>query len=110
MADALAAEQKNLAAHYGVQSADYTFVDGSGGGDTSATPVAVTNFLRDRTMRPTYQTFFDSLPVLAVDGSLSFVTNFESDTILAGAKGQVHAKTGTFVSAIRPACYLSVRR
>jgi len=32
-----------------------------------------------------------------VDGSLSFVTDFEADSTLAGAKGQVHAKTGTFV-------------
>ena len=97
MTDALAAERKNLAAHYGLQPTEYTFVDGSGGGETSATPMAVTQFLRDRTTRPTFQTLFDSLPILAVDGSLGFVTNFESDSALSGAKGNVHAKTGTFV-------------
>ena len=99
MTDALAAEQKILAAHYGIQPTEYSFVDGSGGGNTSATPIAVTDFLRDRTTRPTFQIFFDSLPILAVDGSLVFVTNFESDPTLADAKGKVHAKTGTFVEA-----------
>lgn len=98
MPDALAVEQKNLAAHYRIQPTEYSFFDGSGGGDSSATPIAVTDFLRGRITRPTYQTFFDSLPILAVDGSLVFVTNFESDSALAGAKGNVHAKTGTFVA------------
>jgi D-alanyl-D-alanine carboxypeptidase len=74
-------------------------MDGSGGGNTSATPIAVTDFLHDRITRPTFQTFLDSLPILAVDGSLVFVTNFESDPTLADAKGNVHAKTGTFVEA-----------
>jgi D-alanyl-D-alanine carboxypeptidase len=39
------------------------------------------------------------LPTLGLDGSLSFVTDFTADPTLAGAKGQVHAKTGTFVAA-----------
>jgi D-alanyl-D-alanine carboxypeptidase len=40
--------------------------------------------------------YFATLPILAVDGSLGFVTDFESDKTLAPAKGQVHAKTGTY--------------
>jgi D-alanyl-D-alanine carboxypeptidase len=34
---------------------------------------------------------------LGVDGSLAFVTDFKADPTLAGATGQVNAKTGTFV-------------
>ncbi|MCA9809207.1 MAG: peptidase S13, partial [Candidatus Dadabacteria bacterium] len=37
-------------------------------------------------------------PILAVDGSLGFVTDFQSDPTLAGATGQVHAKTGTYAA------------
>jgi D-alanyl-D-alanine carboxypeptidase/D-alanyl-D-alanine-endopeptidase (penicillin-binding protein 4) len=50
------------------------------------------------TRRTAYTAYFDALPILGVDGSLSFVTDFEADPTLAGAKGQVHAKTGTYVS------------
>jgi PEP-CTERM motif len=39
----------------------------------------------------------EALPSLAVDGSLAFVTDFESDSTLAGAKGKVHAKPGTYL-------------
>jgi PBP4 family serine-type D-alanyl-D-alanine carboxypeptidase len=98
MTAALAAEQTNLAANYGVPKNEYVFVDGSGGGPTTATNSAVTQFLIDMTGRATFPVFFDALPVLSVDGSLSFVTGFKSDSTLAGAAGRVHAKTGTFVS------------
>jgi len=49
--------------------------------------------------RPYAKTLVSALPVLAVDGSLSFVTDFTADHTLAGAVGQVSAKTGTFVDA-----------
>jgi len=42
-----------------------------------------------------YPDYLQLLPILAVDGSLAFVTDFESDPTLAGAKGNVYAKTGT---------------
>ena len=96
MTDALAVEKKNLATNYGVPAGQFTFVDGSGGGDTSATNIAVTQMLTALSKRPTFTVFRDSLPVLGVDGSLGFVSEFESDATLAGAKGQVHAKTGTY--------------
>jgi len=45
----------------------------------------------------TFASFFASLPLLGIDGSLATVTEFESDASLAPAKGQVRAKTGTFI-------------
>lgn len=96
MKAALAVEPKNLTANYGVPAGQFTFVDGSGGGPTTATNVAVTQMLWALERRPTSAIFRDALPVLGVDGSLGFVKDFESDPTLAGAKGQVHAKTGTY--------------
>ncbi len=96
MQSTLAAEQKNLQEHYGIGPKQYHFVDGSGGEKTTAINRAVTHMLIDMTSRPAFPQYFASLPILGVDGSLVFVTDFESDSTLAPAKGQVHAKTGTF--------------
>jgi D-alanyl-D-alanine carboxypeptidase len=97
---ALAVEQKNLAANYGIQPSEYNFVDGGGGGETTATTAAVLQMLADMYQRPVYPQYSDALPSLGVDGSLQSTTNFESDPTLAGAKGQVHAKPGTNVTAV----------
>jgi D-alanyl-D-alanine carboxypeptidase/D-alanyl-D-alanine-endopeptidase (penicillin-binding protein 4) len=96
---ALAAEQLNLAANYGIQPSEYNFLDGGGGGDTTATAVAVTQMLSAMYKRSVYPQYSDALPDLGVDGSLQTTTDFESDPTLAGAKGQVHAKAGTNVTA-----------
>ena len=48
---------------------------------------------------PASNAFLAALPVLGVDGSLAFVKSFQSDPTLAGAAGNVHAKTGTYVGA-----------
>jgi len=97
---ALAAEQQNLAANYGILPSEYNFVDGAGGGETMATPTAVIQMLADMYKRSVYPQYADALPGLGVDGSLQDTTDFESDPTLAGAKGQVHAKTGTTVTAV----------
>jgi D-alanyl-D-alanine carboxypeptidase len=97
MKSALRAEKKNLRRDYGIGPSEYFFVDGSGGGKTTATNPAVTRFLADMYTRPTFRKYFDSFPILGVDGSLATVTDFESDMTLAPAKGQVHSKTGTFI-------------
>ncbi len=97
MTDALLVERENLTSHYGIPDDEFFFVDGSGGGLTTATNPAVTKMLTDMTIRSTFPVFFDSLPILGVDGSLAFVTDFQSDPSLTGATGQVRAKTGTFV-------------
>ncbi|MBV9648320.1 MAG: D-alanyl-D-alanine carboxypeptidase [Candidatus Eremiobacteraeota bacterium] len=98
MPDALRAERENLATAYGIPSAQYHFIDGSGGGDTTATNVAVTRMLEQLAEARQHQPFFDALPVLGVDGSLAFVKAYQKDRTLAGATGQVHAKTGTYVA------------
>ncbi len=97
MESALAAEKKNLQADFGINPSDYFFIDGSGGGDTTATNPAVTHLLADMYTHPVFPQYFASFPILGVDGSLATVTDFESDTTLAPAKGQVHAKTGTYI-------------
>src|SRR4051812_27802902 len=97
MQGALAAERETLARAFGIQASSVHFIDGSGGGDTTATSPAITKLLREMSVRSIFPDYFDAQPRLGVDGSLSFVTDFEADSTLAGAKGQVHAKTGTFV-------------
>jgi D-alanyl-D-alanine carboxypeptidase len=96
MSDARRVERKNLVSHYGIPGDEFVFVDGSGGGPTTATNRAVTKMLTAMTTRSTFPVFFASLPILGVDGSLAFVTDFRSDPTLAGATGQVRAKTGTY--------------
>lgn len=99
MSASLQAEQINLADNYGIPSSEYAFVDGSGGGETKATTGAVTRLLVDMRGKPAFSAFRNALPVLAKNGSLGFVTDFEFDPTLAGAAGQVQAKTGTYVLA-----------
>lgn len=99
---ALAVERQNLVTHYGIPSSEYHFIDGSGGGDTTATNAAVTRMLVELARSPASTPFIDALPVLGVDGSLASVKDFCSDSTLAGAMGQVRAKTGTYVGASAP--------
>jgi D-alanyl-D-alanine carboxypeptidase len=97
MDDALKVERKNLGTNYGIPEDEFHFVDGSGGGPTTATNRAVATMLIDLRKKSSFAVFFDDLPKLGVDGSLGFVTDFKSDPTLAGATGKVTAKTGTFV-------------
>ena len=97
MATSLATEQQELSTTFKITPDQYHFIDGSGGGDTTAKPTAVITLLRGMRLMPDYTTYVDSLPFLGVDGSLTTVTNFEADPTLAGAKGKVYAKTGTYV-------------
>jgi len=97
MADALMAEKHTLTTAYGIDGSEFTFVDGSGGGLTAATTHAVTTFLEDMSKRPTFTAFLEAQPILGVDGSLGFVQDFAQNPSLAGAKGHVFAKTGTFI-------------
>jgi D-alanyl-D-alanine carboxypeptidase len=74
-------------------------VDGSGGGNTSAKNAAVTRILFDMTRAKAFPAYFNAIPIMGIDGSLAFVTDFECDSTLAGAKGQVHAKPGTLAES-----------
>ncbi|WP_370652245.1 D-alanyl-D-alanine carboxypeptidase/D-alanyl-D-alanine-endopeptidase [Caballeronia sp. TF1N1] len=96
MATALTTEQGELSSTFGISPDQYHFIDGSGGGDTTANAKAVITLLRAMRLKPDYATYVDTLPVLGVDGSLTTVTGFEADPTLAGAKGRVYAKTGTY--------------
>ena len=98
MPSALVAESKNLEANYGIPASDHHFVDGSGGGETTATNSAVTRMLADMTTHPDFAQYQAALPTLGVDGSLATVTAFTSDPTLAPAKGQIHAKPGTYAT------------
>ncbi|HEX3969650.1 MAG TPA: D-alanyl-D-alanine carboxypeptidase [Edaphobacter sp.] len=96
MNSALVAESKNLEINYGIPASGHHFIDGSGGGDTTATNAEVTQMLIDMSKRAAFPQYFAALPILGVDGSLASVTGFTSDRTLAPAKGQIHAKTGTY--------------
>ncbi len=98
MPAALAVERRTLARRYGIAPNQYHFVDGSGGGDSSATNGAVTRMLDAVWQSPQRDAFFNALPILGVDGSLGFVKDFQRDSSLKGATGNVRAKTGTFVA------------
>ncbi|KTD19077.1 serine-type D-Ala-D-Ala carboxypeptidase [Legionella lansingensis] len=97
MAEALAVEKSILTTHHNIPSNQFTFMDGSGGGNTTATNLVVTEWLKIMTQLPSFSAFFDALPVLGVDGSLATVTEFQTNPTLIGAKGEVHAKTGTYI-------------
>ena len=97
LATAQAVESEILAQQFGIPPSALHFVDGSGGGLTTATNEAVTSLLTKMRRRQSYSHFSDALPLLGIDGSLSFVSDFATDPTLAGAKGKVRAKTGTFV-------------
>jgi D-alanyl-D-alanine carboxypeptidase len=87
----------NLISNYGIPGDEFEFVDGSGGGLTAATNPVVIKMLLEMAARPAFPSFLHSLPILAVDGSLAFVTDFQANPTLAGATGQVSAKSGSFL-------------
>lgn len=97
---ALAAEIDTLATRFAVPVDQVHFIDGSGGGDTTATNTAVTRMLEAMAKRPSAAVFKNLQPRLGVDGSLSFVTDFAADPTLAGARGNVYGKTGTYVTGV----------
>ena len=97
MTDALAVEREVLTTVYGIPGDEFFFIDGRGGGPTTAKNPAVTKWLEIMTEQPDFPSFFNAFPILAVDGSLSFVTDFQSDPTLVGATGKVRAKTGTSI-------------
>ncbi len=96
---ALKSEQQALAERWGIASDQYHFVDGSGGGDTTATAVAVVKMLEGIAASPQAGAFYAALPNLGVDGTLAFVKAYRKDPALAGATGRVRAKTGTWVDS-----------
>jgi len=98
MDDALVVERENLTQNIGIPGNEFLFFDGSGGGPATATNKAILQMLKYNSEQSFFPEFLDALPILGVDGSLSFVTDFECDSTLSGAKGNAFAKTGTFAT------------
>lgn len=98
MDDSLIVERENLTQNIGIPGNEFLFFDGSGGGPATATNKAILQMLKYNSEQSFFPEFLDALPILGVDGSLSFVTDFEADPTLAGAKGNAFAKTGTFAT------------
>lgn len=95
--DALRVEEKNLSSHYGITPDEYHFLDGSGGGETTAVTPAVTKMLSVMSTKSDFPVYLHSLPILGVDGSLGFVTDFQSNPKLKGATGHIFAKPGSYL-------------
>jgi PBP4 family serine-type D-alanyl-D-alanine carboxypeptidase len=106
MDDALVIERENLIDNIGIPGDEFLFFDGSGGGDTTATNKAVLSMLEYISKQSFFPNYLQLLPILGVDGSLSFVTDFESDNTLAGAKGNAYAKTGTKITGSEQGLFL----
>ncbi len=97
MPAAMAEEQSFLTTQVGLNPSTYDFVDGSGGGETSATTTTVTTMLDYMLDSEVSADYVASMPSLGIDGSLGFVKDFQSNPTLNGATGKVNAKTGTYV-------------
>ncbi len=98
MQDSLALERENIIQNMGIPGDEFEFFDGSGGGPATATNKAIIQMLKYNSEQAVFPALFDALPVMGVDGSLSFVSDFATDPTLAGARGKVFAKPGTFAS------------
>ena len=106
MQDTLAIEREHLINNIGIQGDEFMFFDGSGGGDTTATNKAVIQMLEYISKQSFFPNFLELLPILGVDGSLAFLKDFKSITSLAGAEGNVFAKTGTFITGSEEGLFL----
>jgi PBP4 family serine-type D-alanyl-D-alanine carboxypeptidase len=91
--DALNVERTTLIDQYGLSGDGFDFpTNGSGSPDSRAAPATVVKLLTFMSGQKTFLPYFDSLPILGVDGSLAEI-GMDSP-----AKGKVHAKTGTFLA------------
>ncbi len=73
MEDSLMLERENLIQNVGIAGDDFLFVDGSGGGPTTATMNAVIRMLEYSSEQSFFPELFAALPVLGVDGSPTYV-------------------------------------
>jgi D-alanyl-D-alanine carboxypeptidase len=89
---ALSVERSTLVNDYGLEGSGFKFpTNGSGSPDSLASAGTTVNLLTAMMQRSTFPSYFLSLPILGVDGSLAVIgTN-------SPARGKVFAKTGTFL-------------
>jgi D-alanyl-D-alanine carboxypeptidase len=93
MQQALEAERKTLTEQDGLDGKGFYFpTNGSGSPDSEASAKTTVKLLRFMKDQPDFMPFFQSLPILGVDGSLA---DFGSNS---PARGKVFAKTGTSVA------------
>jgi PBP4 family serine-type D-alanyl-D-alanine carboxypeptidase len=94
MQEALKVERKTLTEQDGLDGKGFYFpTNGSGSPDSEASAMTTVKLLRFMKGQPDFVPFFQSLPILGVDGSLA---EFGSDS---PARGKVFAKTGTYLAA-----------
>lgn len=92
MPDALEDERSTLTDQYGLNGNGFYFpTNGSGSPDSLASATTTVDLLTFMAGQPTFPSYFDSLPILGVDGSLAEIG------IDSPARGKVFAKTGTFL-------------
>ena len=91
---ALEVERKTLTEQDGLDGKGFYFpTNGSGSPDSEASAKTTVKLLRFMKDQPDFIPFFQSLPILGVDGSLA---DFGSNS---PARGKVFAKTGTYLAA-----------
>lgn len=100
MADALKTEGNMLGSKYGISSKDTYFVDGSGGGETRATICVVAKWLASMSKEKLFSTYLDDFPNMGIDGSLSFVKDYQKEPSLKAATYHVHAKPGSYFVSV----------
>ena len=89
---ALSAERSTLVDLDGLSGDGFDFpTNGSGSPDSAAAAATTVKLLTFMTNQPTFASYFDSLPILGVDGSLAEIGTDSP------ARGKVFAKTGTFL-------------
>src|SRR5260370_12632260 len=91
--DALDVERTTLIDQFGLSGDGFDFpTNGSGSPDSRAAPTTTVMLLTFMSGRTVFLPYFDSLPILGIDGSLDEIG------MDSAAKGKVHAKTGTFLA------------
>ena len=94
--DALEAERGVLVNDFGIPGNEFDFpTNGSGSPDSRATPDAIIKLLTEMRESGVFTEYFDSLPILGVDGSLATVGLDPPNPLIQEAFGRVYAKTGT---------------
>lgn len=96
--DALAVESETLISDFGLKGSEFNFpTNGSGSPDSQAAPSATVKLLREMSKRGVFVPYFDSFPILGVDGSLATVGVDPPNPVIEPAIGSVFAKTGTTI-------------